>query len=70
MDEQKGKNQQGAGRGPFFHRISGETLLLFRGASAEAKLQWLQDANEFVQEFVSEEKRLKWAAFLEQSGKG
>jgi hypothetical protein len=49
---------------PFSFRLSKEKLREFQGLSAEAKLQWLEDANRFVNEFVSPEKRRKWEEFI------
>jgi hypothetical protein len=49
---------------PFSFRLSKEKLREFQGLSAEAKLQWLEDANSFVNEFVSPEKRRKWEEFI------
>jgi hypothetical protein len=45
---------------PFAFRPSTETLKAFRSASAEAKLNWLEDANRFVRDFVPAEKLEKW----------
>jgi hypothetical protein len=45
---------------PFAFRPSTETLKAFRIASAEAKLNWLEDANRFVRDFVPAEKLEKW----------
>lgn len=36
----------------------------FRSASAEAKLQWLEEANAFVRQFVAPEKQERWRAFV------
>jgi hypothetical protein len=47
----------------FSFRLSKEKLKEFQGISAEAKLQWLEEANRFVNEFVSPEKLRKWAEF-------
>jgi hypothetical protein len=35
-----------------------------RHASAEAKLQWLEEANAFVGQFVEPEKLERWRAFI------
>jgi len=51
-------------RRTFSFRLSKEKLREFQGLSAEAKLQWLEDANRFVNEFVSPEKRRKWEEFI------
>jgi hypothetical protein len=45
---------------PFVFRPSPETLSYFTGASAEAKLNWLEEANRFVHDFVPEAKRERW----------
>ena len=45
---------------PFVHSLSKEKLAEFRGVSAEAKLQWLEDANRFVRQFVSARKQARW----------
>jgi hypothetical protein len=44
---------------PFAFRPSTETLKAF-SASAEAKLNWLEDANKFVRDFVPAKKLEKW----------
>lgn len=56
-------------KGPFSFRLSKEKLREFQGLSAEAKLQWLEDANSFVNEFVSPEKRRKWEEFIKAKGR-
>jgi len=48
---------------PFSFRLSKEKLKEFQGISAEAKLQWLEEANSFVNEFVSPEKLRRWEEF-------
>ena len=48
---------------PFSFRLSKEKLKEFQGISAEAKLQWLEEANRFVNKFVSPEKLRKWEEF-------
>jgi hypothetical protein len=50
-------------KSPFSFRISKEKLMEFQGLSAEAKLQWLEEANSFINEFVSPEKLKKWEEF-------
>ena len=45
---------------PFAFRPSTETLKEFRSASAEDKLNWLEDANRFVHDFVPAKKLEKW----------
>jgi hypothetical protein len=50
-------------KAPFSFRLSKEKLKEFQGLSAEAKLQWLEEANMFVNEFVSPEKLRRWEEF-------
>jgi len=45
---------------PFIFRPSQETLKQFKDASAEAKLNWLEEANQFVHDFVSPKKLERW----------
>ena len=45
---------------PFVFRPSPETLKQFKDASAEAKLNWLEEASRFVRDFVPREKLEKW----------
>ncbi len=45
---------------PFAFRPSLEALRQFKDASAEAKLNWLEEANRFVNEFVTPQKRERW----------
>jgi hypothetical protein len=45
---------------PFAFRPSRQALEYFRDASPEAKLNWLEEANRFVNDFVSPEKRERW----------
>jgi hypothetical protein len=45
---------------PFAFRPSTETLKLFKDASAEEKLNWLEEANQFVNDFVSPQKLERW----------
>ncbi len=51
--------------GGFVHWVSRENLVRFKDASAEAKLQWLEEANEFVNTFVSPRKRQLWQQLLD-----
>lgn len=44
----------------FVHRLTPEALKHFKNASAEAKLNWLEDAVQFVNDFVPREKLQKW----------
>lgn len=50
----------------YSHRLSKEKLREFLGFSAEAKLEWLEEANKFVNEFVPPEKLGKWREFIKQ----
>lgn len=52
----------------FAFRLSKEKLEAFRGLSAEEKLNWLDDANKFVADFVPEEKRRRWKEFVDRQG--
>ena len=45
---------------PFAFRPSQEALNQFKDASPEAKLNWLEEANRFVNDFVSPEKLERW----------
>lgn len=45
---------------PFVFHPSQETLKQFKDASPEAKLNWLEEANRFVNEFVSPQKLARW----------
>lgn len=45
---------------PFAFRLSQEALDQFKDASPEAKLNWLEEANQFVNDFVSPEKLERW----------
>jgi len=44
----------------FAFRPSTEALKHFKNASAEAKLNWLEEANRFVNEFVPAKKLERW----------
>lgn len=48
---------------PFAFRPSLEALKQFKDASAEAKLNWLEEANRFVNDFVSPEKLERWKKY-------
>lgn len=50
----------------YSHRLSKEKLREFLCFSAEAKLEWLEEANKFVNEFVPLEKRKRWEEFINQ----
>ncbi len=45
---------------PFSSHHSPETVKQFRDASAEDKLNWLEEANRFVNDFVPREKLERW----------
>lgn len=45
---------------PFAFRPSPEALKQFKDATPEAKLDWLEEANRFVHDFVSSEKLERW----------
>ena len=56
-------------KGGFAFRISRERLKEFRNFSAEDKLDWLEEANKFVNDFVPESKLARWRKlFLRQKG--
>lgn len=48
----------------FAFRLSKEKLRELHGFSAEDKLDWLEEANRFVADFVPEEKLRKWKRFI------
>jgi len=50
----------------YSHRLSKEKLREFLGFSAEAKLEWLEEANKFINEFLPSEKRKRWEEFMKQ----
>jgi hypothetical protein len=58
------KDSQGK-KGAFAFRLSAEKIKEFRGVSAEEKLDWLEEANKFVADFVPEEKRRRWKKFVD-----
>lgn len=45
---------------PFVFRPSQESLKQFKDASPEAKLNWLEEANRFINDFVSPSKLERW----------
>lgn len=47
----------------FSYKPSKENLEAFKGLSPEEKLQWLEDANEFVNTFLSQKKLALWKKF-------
>jgi hypothetical protein len=55
--------KQEPGRKPFVFHPSPEALRHFRNASAEEKLNWLEEARRFVLDFVAPDKREKWEKF-------
>lgn len=67
-DPRKADRTSGRAR-PFAHRLSRESLLQFKDAPAEAKLNWLEEALAFVNRFVSAEKRERWRRFEEKTEK-
>jgi hypothetical protein len=56
-------------KGAFAFRLSAEKIREFRGVSAEEKLDWLEEANRFVADFVPEEKRRRWKKFMDAGGR-
>jgi len=44
----------------FFHALSGERLSEFRDMSAKKKLQWLEEANDFVNKALGLKKRARF----------
>jgi hypothetical protein len=48
----------------FAFRLSKEKIKEFRGYSAEDKLDWLEEANKFVADFVPEKKLRRWKNFI------
>ncbi len=60
------KQTEGRGRGdnPFVHRLTSEQLSMWWDASAEVKLQRLEEADAFVRQFVSAKKLCRWKALL------
>jgi hypothetical protein len=51
---------------PFVFRVSQEALKEFKDASAEAKLNWLEEANRFVNDFVPPQKLERWRKISKQ----
>ena len=45
---------------PFAFRPSTDALRQFKNATAEAKLNWLEEASRFVSDFVPPAKQEKW----------
>jgi hypothetical protein len=48
----------------FAFRPSQESLMQFKDASPEAKLNWLEETNRFVNDFVSPEKLERWKKII------
>jgi hypothetical protein len=48
---------------PFVFHPSLEALEHFKNATAEEKLNWLEDAAQFVKDFVPAEKLQKWMKY-------
>jgi len=44
----------------FAHQITREQIEKFRRLSAKARLQWLEDANNFIIAFLDRSKRIRW----------
>jgi hypothetical protein len=44
----------------FVHQITREQIEEFRRMPAKAKLQWLEDANNFIMAFLDKSKRIRW----------
>lgn len=59
-------SDQGRLEKPFVFRPSVETLRYFKNASPEAKLNWLEEANRFVHDFVSQQKLERWKELTRQ----
>ncbi len=54
------KEQNGKAKPQFVHRLSREKIIEFMGFSVEEKLNWLEEANEFVTTCVDSEKLKLW----------
>ena len=50
----------------YSYRLSKEKLREFLGFSAEAKLEWLEEANRFINGFFPSENRKRWEEFIRQ----
>ena len=44
----------------FSFRLDQEKIREFKGLSAEEKLDWLEEANDFIAAAVSDDKRQRW----------
>ncbi len=51
---------------PFAFRPSLEALREFKNVSAEARLDWLEEANRFVNDFVPPQKLERWKKISRQ----
>ena len=60
------KTYSGSG---FAFRISPERLREFSALSAEEKLKWLEEANQFVAKFVPRENVARWRRLMEGHGR-
>jgi hypothetical protein len=47
-------------KNPFVFRVSQEALRDFKDASAEARSDWLEEANRFVDDFVPPQMLERW----------
>ncbi len=47
-------------KGNFSFQLTPDQLKEFRNTTAEERLNWLEEANEFVETFVSEDIRRRW----------
>lgn len=56
------------GKGAFAFHLSKEKLMEFRKLSAKEKLDWLEEANKFVADFVPEAKLKRWKKFVDSQG--
>jgi hypothetical protein len=54
------KEEKEKKRPQFVHRLSREKIIEFMGFSVEEKLNWLEEANEFVTTCVDSEKLNLW----------
>lgn len=52
----------------FAFHLSKEKLMESLKLSAEEKLDWLEEANDFVADFVPEEKIKRWKKFVDSQG--
>lgn len=52
----------------FSFHLSREKIKEFKDISTEAKLNWLEDANNFINKFLSPENRKKWEKMISGGG--